>query len=527
MSDAMSRGTRVTRRWSSVAGSAAALVLLAGGLAGCLDSGKEVPGQSGASGPAASTGSHTTGAGLGALGVYYRQRIDWTPCGADQCGSLTVPVDYAHPQRASVKLAVEKAPATDGKAIGALVVNPGGPGAPGVDLASDASDYFAQPLRSAYDIVGFDPRGTGKSDPVDCLTDRQVDAYVAEDPEPSTPAEIKAYAAEGRTFWQGCRTRSDALVSHVSTVDAARDMDLLRAALGQPTLDYFGFSYGTKLGATYAELFPKKVGRMVLDGAVDVALSTRESGLHQAAGFETALRAYVAHCVEQGHCFLGSTVEDGLRTISGLLDQIARHPLPTKSGRRLTAGNAFYGVVAPLYSRQMWTYLDAGLQQALQGDGSVLMVLSDAYTMRRPNGTYSDNSMEAIGVINCLDDPWAIAPSAVPRQYPAFTRASPTFGKLFAWSLTSCWGDPFHNTDHPHLRIDAAGAAPIVVIGTTRDPATPYEEAVALSHELRSGVLVTRDGDGHTGYHQGNACVDDAVHAYLLHGTVPRDGLRC
>lgn len=494
-------------------------------LAGCMDSGRTSG--SGSPVPAPSHGSTATGAGLGRLTSYYRQTLQWSSCGHDQCASLRVPVDYAHPGRASVQLRVEKAAATSGKPIGSLVVNPGGPGAPGGYLASDAASYFAKPLRAAYDIVAFDPRGTGKSDPVDCLTDAQVDQYVAEDPEPSTPAEIKAYAAEGRTFWKGCRQRSDALVSHVSTVDSARDIDILRAALGQKKLDYLGFSYGTKLGATYAELFPKQVGRMVLDGAEDPALTTRQSALHQAAGFETALRSYVGACVAKGSCFLGSSVSAGLAKISGLLDSIATKPLPTKSGRQLTVGNAFYGVIAPLYQRSEWYALDAGLQQALQGNGTILMLLSDAYSSRNPDGTYSDNGIEAIGVISCLDDPWAIAPDKVPSQYPAFEKASPTFGRVFAWGLTSCYGDPFRNTDRPGLKIDGAGAPPIVVIGTTRDPATPYEEAVALAHELRSGVLISRDGDGHTGYDKGNSCVDDAVHAYLIDGKVPQDGLRC
>jgi len=514
------RETEVRKTFAALL--AAGLVLLAG----CMDSGGGSSVSVG-SRTSPSTGSTTTAAGVGNLRAYYHQTIHWKACGKDRCGSLSVPVDYHHPSAASTKLAVEVAPATSGKAIGSLVVNPGGPGAPGVDLASDASSYFAAPLRAAYDIVGFDPRGTGRSNPVDCLTDHQLDQFVAEDPDPSTPAEVKQFSASAKEFWHGCEKRSDSLVDHVSTVDAARDMDILRAALKQSKMDYFGFSYGTKLGATYADLFPRKVGRMVLDGAMDVRLSTRESALHQAAGFQTALTSYVKHCVSGDHCFLGSTVQQGLHRISALLDSIAKKPLPTQSGRKLTVGNAFYGVVAPLYSRGMWQYLDIGLKQAIQGNGSVLLSLSDAYTMRGQNGGYTDNSMEAISVISCLDDPWSLPPSKIPGQYAAFEKASPTFGRVFAWGLAACWGDPMRNTDDPHLKIDAAGAAPIVVIGTTRDPATPYEEAVALSRELKSGVLVTRNGDGHTAYNEGNSCIDDAVHSYLIHGKVPKNGLRC
>jgi len=498
----------------------AGLVVL-GGLSGCGDTG----GALSAAKPT-TLGSTSTGPGLGDLDAYDHQTLAWSRCGNDECTTLRVPVDYHDPAGASVGLAVEKAPAT-GHRVGALVVNPGGPGAPGINLASGRKDYFGDPLISAYDIIGFDPRGTGKSDPVDCLTDAQVDRYVAEDPDPDTPAEAKAYADTDRAFWRGCAAHSDALIDHVSTVEAARDLDVLRAALGEDKLDYFGFSYGTKLGATYAELFPKLVGRMVLDGAIDVALPPLQSSLHQAAGFETALRSYVQHCVDGGRCFLGSSVAAGLHRITSLISSIDAKPLPTGSGRDLDVGNAFYGIVVPLYSRGLWTYLDAGLKQALKGDGSTLLALSDAYTTRQADGTYQDNSLEAIGAINCLDDPWALTPSQVPGKYAAFRAASPTFGTVFAWSMTGCWGDQRRSTDHPGLKIDAAGAAPILVVGTTRDPATPYEEAVALSHELRSGVLLSRDGDGHTGYHQGNTCVDQAVEGYLIRGDVPRDGTRC
>ncbi|GAB2972370.1 alpha/beta hydrolase [Nocardioides montaniterrae] len=503
-------------RRSLVGGLAAAALLLTG----CFDAGGTATDSNGSH----HHGSTSSGAGAGSLKAYYRQKLDWTHCGEDVCATLKVPVDYAHPGGASIGLNVEKAKAT-GDRVGALVVNPGGPGAPGVGLASSRSDYFGQALISAYDIVGFDPRGTGGSDPIDCMSDQQVDRYVAEDPDPDNAAEVKQFTRSARQFWNGCKTRSDGLVGHVSTIDAARDMDILRAALGQKKMDYFGFSYGTKLGATYAELFPRRVGRMVLDGAIDVALSTRESSLHQAAGFETALRAYVGNCVSSGSCFLGDTVEAGLQRIKSLLNHIDTHPLPTGSGRELTVGNAFYGLVMPLYARSMWTYLDTGLKKAMAGDGSVLLALADAYTSRGSSGGYSDNSLEAISVINCEDSSWSVAPSAVASELPAFLKASPTFGSVFAWGLTACHGMPFKAA--PPLKIDAAGAPPIVVIGTTRDPATPYEEAVALSKELTSGVLLSRDGDGHTGYNKGNACIDDAVEGYLIRGDVPADGKRC
>jgi pimeloyl-ACP methyl ester carboxylesterase len=459
------------------------------------------------------------------LEKFYDQQIDWTSCGDDDCGRLEVPVDYAHPDGETIELAVERHDAT-GDRIGSMIVNPGGPGAPGTDVPAQADFYFADPLLQAYDIVGFDPRGTGDSSPVDCLTDSQLDDYVAEDPGPDTPAEVKHYLGETRTFWKGCAARTGDILGHVSTIEAARDMDVLRAALGESKMTYFGFSYGTKLGATYADLFPDKVGKFVLDGAIDPNLDLYDSTISQAEGFEVALRSYVQNCIDQGDCFLGSTVDEGLQTISDLLDQIEADPLPTNQDRDLEIGNAVYGVITPLYNKDYWTYLDQALQQALDGDGSTLLALSDAYGSRTKNGTYSDNSLEAISVINCLDDPTTFTPKQVESHYGAFEKASPTFGHIFAWFLTACDGDTVKSSEPP-IKIDAPGAAPIVVIGTTRDPATPYQEAVAMAKALDSGVLLTRDGDGHTGYNHGNSCIDDAVHAYLLHDKVPADGTKC
>jgi hypothetical protein len=228
---------------------------------------------------------------------------------------------------------------------------------------------------------------------------------------------------------------------------------------------------------------------------------------------------------QTGSCFLGSSVEAGLARITAFLDEVDQQPLQTSLGRDLAVGNAFYGIVAPLYNRDYWVILSQALTQAFDGDGSTLLMLSDLYSSRGPNG-YTDNSAEAIYAINCLDDPYFITPDQVPAQLPDFEKASPTFGDVFAWGLVGCDGIQVKATEKDN-EITAVGAAPIVVVGTTRDPATPYEWAVALADELDSGVLVSRDGDGHTGYNSGNDCVNEAVESYLINGTVPRDGLRC
>lgn len=461
-----------------------------------------------------------------ALQRFYGQQPAWESCRKSfHCATVTVPLDYREPGGETIEIALLKVPAT-GERRGSMVVNPGGPGAPGTDYAAAARQVFGEALRRHFDIVGFDPRGVGASSPVDCLTDEELTTYIAADPDPDTPAEERRYVELADEMGTGCLERSGELAAHVSTIEAARDMDVIRSALGETTLTYFGASYGTRLGATYAELFPGSVGRFVLDGAVDPSLGTREVNLQQAEGFETALRAYVANCVESTDgCFLGSSVDEGLGTVQDLMDRIDADPLPAGDGRELTEGDAFLGLALPLYSRDYWVILSAALKQALDGDGATLMELSDLYNDRTGDG-YRTNSAEAIYAINCLDDPWAITADQVEAEVPAYTQASPTFGRVFAWMNTSCGGIKVTSSE-PELEIRGEGAAPILVVGTTRDPATPLVWAEAMAEQLESAVLVTRDGDGHTGYRSGNECVDGAVEDYLLDGTVPEDGLAC
>ena len=459
------------------------------------------------------------------LDRFYGQGLTWEPCGDHECSQLLVPLDYDRPRGRTIELALLRVPAL-GERRAPLVVNPGGPGAPGTEYAAAADRIVGPAIREQFDIVGFDPRGTGASAPVDCLTDDELDRYLSVDPSPDDASERQALLDTLVARGQGCVEADAALAAHVSTIEAARDMDVLRAALGRRTLDYLGKSYGTKLGATYAELFPRRVGALVLDGAVDVSLGSRELSLEQARGFETALRAYVESCVEGvDSCFLGDSVDEGLAMISDFLGTVDGAPLPTSSGRDLNVGNAFYGIVAPLYARESWYALSAALRSGFDGDGTTLLALGDIYASRGADG-YTDNSSEAFPAISCLDDPFSVAPSRVRAELPAFEKASPTFGGVFAWGLLGCRGQVAETTEPP-LTIDGSGAPPIVVVGTTRDPATPFEWSEALAEQLETGVLVRREGDGHTGYFQGNDCVDGAIEAFWLRGEVPEDGLTC
>lgn len=466
------------------------------------------------------------------LAPFYDQQLAWEACPpgdyedeSAECATLTVPVDYAEADGDTIDLALLRVP-TEGEAVGSLVVNPGGPGARGTSYAAAAGRILGRDLLANLDVVGFDPRGVGRSAPVDCLGDAQLDAFTEADPSPDDAAEAADYATAQEEFFAGCVERTGEVLGHVSTVEAARDMDVLRAALDDPRLVYLGASYGTDLGATYAELFPERVGRMVLDAGIDPQLDAVEEAVGQAGGFETALRSYVANCTETiPGCYLGEDLQGGLDEISGLLDRVQEEPLPTSNDRELSGGLAFYGLVFPLYSEDLWPLLDQALRAALDGDGTALGMLADLY-LSREDGNYADNSAEAIYAVRCLDDPTSVPVEDIPDLVPAFEEASPTFGETFAWGMVGCQGVQVEAAE-PRPEIDAAGAAPIMVVGTTRDPATPYEWSVALAEQLESGVLVTRDGDGHTGYGQGDACVDTAVEDYLLDGTAPEDDLRC
>lgn len=456
----------------------------------------------------------------------YRQKLSWRPCGGGfRCASLQVPLDYARPAAERIRLALVQLPAGGpGARVGSLVVNPGGPGASGVDYARAARTAFSPALRARFDIVGFDPRGSARSAPVDCVDDRALDAYVGLDPSPDTPAERAAGVSANRDLARGCAARSGRLLAHVATVDSARDLDLLRAALGDAKLTYYGASYGTLLGARYAELFPARVRALALDGALDPQQTGAQLARAQVVGFERALGAFLSDCVRR-RCRLGRDRAEALRRIDGLIARAEARPLPAAGGRRADEAAVVLGLAAGLYSPRAWPVLQLALERGLSGDGSLLVELSDALTDRRPDGTYS-NRLEAATAINCIDRPEDRDVSAYDRAAEEYAAISPRFGPLAAYGALSCAFWPVPPVDGPH-RITARGSPPILVIGTTRDPATPYEDAVALADQLASGALLTREGDGHTAYRSGSACIDGAVDRYLLTGRPPADGTRC
>ncbi|HYN68529.1 MAG TPA: alpha/beta hydrolase [Ornithinibacter sp.] len=469
--------------------------------------------------------------GSESLSRFYSQQLDWTDCEGAQCATLEVPVDYENPRGDTIELALSKVPARKSSArIGSLVVNPGGPGGSGVDYAKAADFIVGKKVRDAYDVVGFDPRGVGRSAPIDCLTDTELDTFLGSDPTPDDAAEEEAFAATARGFAEACGTKAGPLLEHVSTADAARDMDVLRAALGEEKLTYLGKSYGTFLGTTYADLFPKQVGRMVLDGVVAPDLTPEELNLGQAKGFERATREWAAFCVEQGDdCALGNSVDEvmtGLRTFLGSVDA---SPLPRTGDNavpRLTEGWASLGIAAAMYDQGAWQTLVDAMRDGVGGDGTALMQLANQYADRNPGGQYAGNIMEVIYAVNCLDKADGDDPVERRRLAEESLAEAPTWGPFLMWSSLPCGFWPVEATGTPE-KVSAEGADPVVVIGTTRDPATPYEWAVRLRDQLADAALITFDGDGHTAYTRSNECVDDAVDAYYVEGTMPEDGLRC
>ena len=518
------RGT-LTRAHRVIASTA----LLALVLVGCSSGDKDSNASPSPASPSSANGSATSDVPA-ELAPFYNQKPRWSGCSGDyECTKVKVPLDYGKPTGDTIELAVIRLPAGDGsKRVGSLLINPGGPGASGVSYARQARAVLSDDVRASFDVVGWDPRGVGDSAPVKCLDDKQLDAFLALDGSPDNPSEVQALDTTSKKFADQCEARSEKVLPHVGTPDAARDMDILRAVLGDAKLNYLGKSYGTFLGATYAELFPDKVGRVVLDGAIDPTVTSQEMGLAQAGGFEQALDAFIDDCLKQSGCPVGPDHAGAKAEIAGILDQADRSPLPTGS-RPLTQSLAILGVAVAMYdSEQGWPALRVALQRAKSGDGSVLLQLSDIYTDRQSNGHYSSNQNEAIYAVNCLDRPDRSSPAQIERVEPRFEKASPTFGDYLAWSSLPCryWPAKGEPGSGPH-KITAEGAAPIVVVGTTRDPATPYVWAQNLAEQLSSGVLLSWDGDGHTAYFRGSSCIDSAVDDYLIKGTVPKDGTRC
>ncbi|MEU6574331.1 alpha/beta hydrolase [Streptomyces sp. NPDC046805] len=457
------------------------------------------------------------------------QKPDWGRCkktadssapgGAWECATLRVPLDWAKPGGATIGLALIRARATGHDRIGSLLFDFGGPGGSGLSMMPYYANSVPE-LRERYDLVSWDPRGVGASGGIRCRGDRDIQATETVDTTPDTPAEEKAYLQDATAFGKGCARNAGKLMAHVSTTDTARDMDLMRQVLGDRKMHYFGISYGTELGGVYAHLFPRNVGRLVLDAVVDPTADSVGHAENQARGFQRALDDYLKST--------GQDPKQGSRRIADLLRRIDAKPLPTSSGRRLTQTLAITGIVLPLYSQTRWPTLTAALKAAEQGDGSRLLSLADDYNERDASGHYGTTT-HAQRVISCLDDRQRPTLAETKRRLPEFEKISPVFGDFLGWDTAGWCHDWPVPGQYDTPKVSAPGAAPILLIGNTGDPATPYEGARRMADELGKGVGVelTWKGEGHGAYGNGSDCVDSTVNAYLLKGKVPKDGKVC
>ena len=460
------------------------------------------------------------------LQTFYSQQLAWQGCGSGfQCASLTVPIDYAHPTAGTIKLAVIRYRTSSKGRLGSVVLNPGGPGASGIEYAQEASSIISGVFGHRFDVVSFDPRGVGASAPVKCLGDKDLDAWVAFEADPNSASSVSEQDRLAKNFVAGCVARTGAtLLAHVSTLDTARDLDVLRAAIGDPKLTYIGASYGTFLGAIYAQLFPTHIRALVLDGALDPAASAGELDSVQAQGFEVALASYIASCITSGNCPLGTSRSAAEPKLDSWLAGLRSAPIPGSGGRTLTSALAVGGVAAALYTPTRWSALTSALSSAMSGHPDALLQLSDEIDGRRGDGTYN-NLIESNAAINCVDRA-GLGPDiqAYAQAAAAGAKDGATFGEYIDWGIVACadWPVAPEMSAGP---VTAVGAPPILVIGTLRDPATPYRWAQALAKEL-SGPLLTYDGDGHTAFLR-SACVNAVVKSYLVLLQVPAAGTVC
>lgn len=462
------------------------------------------------------------------LESFYEQKPSWKDCeDGFECTTVEVPLDYSKPSGDKLGISVIRLPAQDSSdRIGSLLTNPGGPGGSGVDFVRQVGRAFGADLRNRFDIVGFDPRGVAGSDPVRCNTGAQLDDFFSTDASPDDEQETRALGTEGEEFAQNCETKAADKLPHVGTVNAARDMDVLRAALGDDKLTYYGASYGTYLGAFYAEQFPKNIRALVLDGAVDPTLSSTELLIEQAKGFETALRAFAEDCVANG-CPFGDSADAVVTRIGDLLDDIDKKPLTsTRDDREVTESLAVMGIARSLYVKEYWPVLRQALTKAINdSDGTILLGLADEMVDRKADGTYS-NQTDANMAVNCVDKPTPQNLAAYGKAAAEAEKSAPRFGPFVVWGGVPCVYWPTQSAPEPKP-LTANGADPILVVGTTRDPATPYKWSENLADQLSSGVLLTFEGDGHTAYLQGNACITNAVDDYLVTTDPPKNGTTC
>jgi len=461
------------------------------------------------------------------------QQPEWVNCFQGmQCARVNAPLDWADPAGEQIELALVKQPALSGSPVGTLFVNPGGPGASGYQYVGNNIDSaVGEALQQQYDVVGWDPRGVGSSTAVQCLDDAGMDEYLFGETEldaleQGSQGWIDQAVQAGREFGEACLKATGQLLGHVDTGSTVQDLDMLRAIAGDEKLNYLGYSYGTYIGARYADAYPERVGKLVLDGAMDPTSTEAEVVREQTRGFELALRAYVADCLTRADCPVSGSVDEGMRQWRAMLDAVEATPLTGSDGRTLSSGTLLTAIITPLYSQGSWGYLDQLYSTVTSGNADLALSLADSY-FSRSGGKYLDNLISAFSAINCLDYPRSLPLDADRMRADAeeLEQIAPTIGAFQGYGDVGCADWPVPGVD-ARQAVSAHGAAPILVIGTTGDPATPLRWAESLAEQLESGVLLTYQGEGHTAYGE-NQCVNDYVEQYFLTGAVPPDGAVC
>ncbi|HEX6417173.1 MAG TPA: alpha/beta hydrolase [Acidimicrobiales bacterium] len=436
--------------------------------------------------------------------------LDWTDCGGSlECAELAVPVDYDDPGGDTLTLSISRVPAS-GDRVGALFVNPGGPGGTATDFAATLGFALPAEVTERFDVVGVDPRGLGAS-AIDCGGDMQ-ELYGA-DPTIDSPDDEAELLAVSEEYVEGCEAAAGGLLPHLGTEDVARDIDAVREAMGDDQLNYLGFSYGSAIGQVLADLFPDRVRAMVIDGILDLGPTGVETAVDQAAGFETALQAFADDCDADPACPIAP---DAIDAIEDLTARVEAEPVPA-SPRDLGPGELSVGLAMPLYSESLWSDLADSVADALDGDGTGMVALADSYIGLADFDVYF--------AVNCLDFAWPATPEELLAAGAAAAEESPHFGEAIVNDYVRCPMWPAEADPVPP--VSAAGAPPILVISTTNDPATPYESGVRTAGRLESGVLVTYEGDGHTVVASGEPCIDGIVADYLVDLAVPDDGVTC
>jgi pimeloyl-ACP methyl ester carboxylesterase len=438
-------------------------------------------------------------------------------------GTLDVPIDYSDPSLGNFRLFLVRRRANDqAHKVGSLLINPGGPGAGGAIFAAGADFVLKQDLLDKFDVIGWDPRGTAYTRPaIDCIDDYDK-YYAGTDITPDTPEERQQIIDLAKDLEDRCVSKNSAILQHVGTNDSARDMDSIRRALGEDKISYFGFSYGSELGATWATLFPQTVRAAVLDGAVDPTLGLTEAGNEQTVGFEHTLGLYLDACAKDADCAFhndGATAQ----AFDQLMHNLDDKPIPSKPGRPdITRGVALQAVATAMYDSSLWNQLSEALTDAQKDDGAGLLALWDSYYNRDPDGTWP-NFIEAFQVITCMDDTERPTVEQDDANAQQLSKLAPRFAPNTTGTYTCTW---FPEPEHPRVPITGAGAGPIVVIGTTGDPATPLAGTEVMAKTLQDGRLVIVTADKHTGYGE-NDCVDNAVGDYLIDLKVPPKQTQC